>query len=126
MQDSAYGSSHGTFLQKPLDAEEALVPTRRVQKSCKFSTDFGPRDVADEIAYDVDQLHDELPQPYRFVNQLINQLISDATDKTFVDEMLWALCLKPWAVRPEPECLLEPARGLERHRIARPVDVRAP
>ena len=84
MQDSAYGSSHGTFLQKPLDAEE-LVPTRRVQKSCKFSTDFGPRDVADEIAYDVDQLHDELPQPYRFVNQLITQLISEASEKTFVD-----------------------------------------
>lgn len=86
MQDSAYGSSHGAFLQKPLDGDEELVPTRRVQKSCKFSTDFGPRDVADEIAYDVDQLHDELPQPYRFVNQLINQLISDAPEKKFVDD----------------------------------------
>ena len=82
MQDSAYGSSHGAFLQKP--AEQDAVPTVRA-KSCKFSTDFGPRDVADEIAYDVDQLHDELPQPYRFVNQLIKQLVSDALDKTFVD-----------------------------------------
>ena len=85
MQDSAYGSSHGAFLQKPLvDGDEEVVPTRRIQKSCKFGTDFGPR--MWWMRRRCDQLHDELPQPYRYVNQLINQLIRDATDKTFVDD----------------------------------------
>ena len=50
-----------------------------------FSVDFGPRDTGNEIAYDVDQLHDELPQPYRMVNRLINDLVAMATDMTFVD-----------------------------------------
>lgn len=118
MQDSAYGSSHGAFLQKPLDADEEQVPNRRVGKSCKFSTDFGPRDVADEIAYDVDQLHDELPQPYRFVNQLINQLVSDATDKTFVDKADASLATGQldWRV-PEAEQVV----GLPPDKILRPV-----
>ena len=120
MQDSAYGSSHGAFLQKPLDADEDMVPTgmRRGGKTCKFSTDFGPRDVADEIAYDVDQLHDELPQPYRFVNQLINQLVSDSMDKTFVDEADSSLATGAldWRV-PEAEQVV----GLPPDKVLRPV-----
>ena len=121
MQDSAYGSSHGAFLQKPLDGdEEDMVPTgmRRGGKTCKFSTDFGPRDVADEIAYDVDQLHDELPQPYRFVNQLINQLVGDSMDKTFVDEADSSLATGAldWRV-PEAEQVV----GLPPDKILRPV-----
>ena len=84
MQDSAFGSSHGAFLQKPgRDGASNPVPARG--KTCIFSQDFGPRDVAREIAYDVDQLHDDLPQPYRMLNGLLNDLVATSTEMTFVD-----------------------------------------
>eukprot|EP01047_Picozoa_sp_COSAG01_P021449 COSAG01_NODE_1244_length_11080_cov_16.595338_8_plen_175_part_00 len=86
MQDSAYGSSHGAFLQKPSDDAVPTPSARARRKTCKFSTDFGPRDVAAEINYDVDQLHDRLPQPYRLINQLLNELVIAATEQTFADD----------------------------------------
>ena len=86
MQDSAYGSSHGAFLQKPGGNGGSVVTAPPCARTCKFSCDFGPRDVAREIAYDVDQLHDDLPQPYRMINRLLNDLVEMSTEMVFAKE----------------------------------------
>ena len=84
MMDSAFGSSHGSFLQRPAEQVDA-VPVVRT-RTCKFSCDFGPRDAVEEINYDVDQLHDVLPQPYRFINQLLGELVETSTGMVFQDQ----------------------------------------